>query len=274
MARVFLAVVLLAFGIPSPVVAVAQEESRYRMFLNAGVGRFSGDYELPETTTMDVLNLSLRWYLQRGEIEISVPYLRIDGPADIRFVGGQPVAVPGQPPMDGELIAEGQRTDSGLGDAVLQGEYYLITGTSSRPWVIGLLRVKVPTGDEDRGLGTGAADVEAGFGLIQQFGSLHWLADASYTWVGSSDQFELRDVVRLGGGVSAPFGPDNRHSAYLYLENRTHMVRGSDDRRSLAMGVGTSLDQARRLRFSASAFVGLSDTAEDYGLYLTIGRRY
>jgi hypothetical protein len=273
MVRFLLAAALLALAIPGPAVGEAQGEGSYRMFLNAGVGRFSGDYELPETTTMDVLNLSARWYLPRGEIELSVPYLRIDGPADIRFVGGQPVAVPGQPPADGELVADGQRTDSGIGDAVLQGEYYLVSGTSSRPWVIGLLRLKVPSGDEDRGLGTGAADVEAGFGLIQQYRSVHLLADASYTWVGSSPEFELRDVVRIGGGVSAPFGPNDRHSAYLYLENRTHMVRGSDDRRSLAMGVGTALDQAQRLRLSASAFVGLSDTAEDYGLYLTIGRR-
>jgi hypothetical protein len=274
MTRFLLALALVAFATPGSAIADAPDESSYRMFFNAGLGRFSGDYELPETTTMDVLNLSARWYLPRGEIEVSVPYLRVDGPADIRFVGGQPVAVPGQPPVDGELVAEGQRTDSGIGDAVLQGEYYLVSGTTSRPWVIGLLRLKVPSGDEDRGLGTGAADVEAGFGLIQQYGPVHLLADASYTWVGSSDEFELRDVVRIGGGVSTPFGTNDRHNAYLYLENRTHMVRGSDDRRSLALGVGTALDQARRLRLSASAFVGLSDTAEDYGMYLTIGRRY
>src|SRR5690606_16154511 len=156
---------------------------------------------------------------------------------------------------------------------VVQGEYYLRTATESSPWVIGLLRLKAPTGDEDKGLGTGATDVEVGVGLIQPHGRVNWLADVGYTWVGSSSNFELRDVLRVGGGVAMNFGPSNRRNAYLYLENRTNTVKGSDDRRSLALGVGTSLDQAQRVRVSASVFVGLSDTAEDVGFYVTFGRR-
>lgn len=38
----------------------------------------------------------------------------------------------------------------------------------------------------------------------------------------------------------------------VYLEKRTNMVKGSDDRRSLALGLGTSLDQAQRVRVSAA----------------------
>jgi hypothetical protein len=267
MLRLVLLIALATLATSSWAADEAYDDGSYSMFLNAGVGRFSGDYELEETTTMDVFNLSARWYLAKGEIQVSVPYLRIEGPADIRFIGGQPVAVPG-------AGGEGVGTESGLGDAVLQGEYYLLSGTETRPWVIGLLRVKLPTGSEDKGLGTGATDVEAGVGLIQRYGPLHWLADIGYTWVGSSSGFELQDVVRAGAGVSAPFGPNERHNAYLYLENRTHLVKGSDDRRSLSVGVGSSLDRAERVRVSGSVFVGLSDTAEDWGAYLTLGRRY
>jgi hypothetical protein len=57
------------------------------------------------------------------------------------------------------------------------------------------------------------------------------------------------------------------------MENRTNMVKGSDDRRFLALGLGTALDAAQRVHVSASLFIGLSDTAEDYGFYLTLGRR-
>jgi hypothetical protein len=242
----------------------AQDDGTFSWFLDAGAGRFTGDYGLDEDTTVDLLNFSARWYLPRAEVQLSVPYLRIDGPADIRFIGGQPVAVPGE----GD-----SRTESGIGDLVLQGEYYLRTPTESGPWVIGLLRLKAPTGDEDRGLGTGAADVEVGFGLIQPHGPVNWLADVGYTWVGSSSSFDLRDVLRVGAGVAMSFGPNDRHNSYVYLDNRTNMVRGSDDRRSLAVGLGTSLDQAQRVRVSASLFFGLSDTAEDVGFYVTLGRR-
>jgi hypothetical protein len=256
---------LLAVG-QAPNAEEAQDDGTYRWFVNAGAGRFEGDFGLPENTTMDVVNLSVRAYLPRSEIQLSVPFLRIDGPADIRFIGGQPVAVPGVEPGE-------QTTDSGVGDVVLQGEHYLVTGTETTPWVIGLVRLKFPTGDEDKGLGTGGTDVEAGIGLIQQLGPVHLLADAGYTWVGSSPAFELRDVFRLGGGVSLPFGSNHRHNAYVYFENRTNMVRGSEDRRSLAIGAGSSLDHAQRVRVSVSGFVGLSDTAEDWGAYVTLGYR-
>ena len=264
MCRFVWAVAMLVAISPASPANETRDDGSFSWFLNAGAGRFEGDYGLEEDTTVDVLNFSARRYLPRGTVQLSVPYLRIDGPADVIVIGGQPVAVPG---------AGDSRTESGLGDLVIQGEYYLRTGTESSPWVIGLLRFKAPTGDKDRGLGTGAADVEAGIGLIQRHGPVHWLADVGYTWVGSSSEFELRDVLRVGAGVAMAFGPKDRHNTYVYLENRSNMVKGSDDRRSLALGLGTSLDPAQRVRASAALFIGLSDTAEDIGFYLTLGRR-
>lgn len=252
-----------------PVCAAQQvEDGSYRMLVSAGVGRFSGDYGETEKTTLDVLSLNARWYLNRGEIQVSLPYLRINGGADVTFVDGQPVAVGGDP------TADDQRKESGLGDIVVRGDYYLVTGTETRPWVIGLLRVKLPTGNEDKGLGSGATDVEAGFSLIQKTGPVYWLADAGYIFVGESGGVDARNEVRLGAGVSMPFGSDDRSSGYLYLENRTNRYSGSDDRRTIMLGVGTSLTRARRIRLSASVFTGLTDASEDFGVYLTLGRRY
>ena len=69
------------------------------------------------------------------------------------------------------------------------------------------------------------------------------------------------------------FGSNDRHNSYVYVDNRSNMVKGSEDRRSLALGLGTSLVRAQRVRVSAAVFIGLSDTAEDFGFYLTLGRR-
>lgn len=264
MCRFVIAVAMLVAISPVSQANETNDDGSFNWFLNAGAGRFEGDYGLEDDTTVDVLNLSARWYLPRFELQLSVPYLRIDGPADIVIIGGQPVAVSDE---------GASSTESGLGDIVIQGDYYLRTATESGPWVIGLLRLKAPTGDEDKGLGTGAADVEAGIGLIQPHGRLNWLADVGYTWVGSSSEYDLQDVLRVGAGVAMSFGPNDRHNSYVYLESRSNMVKGSDDRQSLALGLGTSLDQAQRVRVSASLFIGLSETAEDVGFYLTIGRR-
>jgi hypothetical protein len=235
--------------------------------LSAGVGRFTGDYGEEEKTTLDVVNLSTRWYFDRAEFQVSLPYLRIDGAADIIFVDGQPIEI-------GDDSASEQRTESGFGDVTLRGEYYLRRGTSTSPWIIGQLRVTLPTGDEEKGLGSGASDVEVGVGFIQRFGRVNWLADVGYTFVGSSDGLDPRNQLRLGAGASVPFGEDQRHSYYVYLENRTSRFSSSEDKRSLAIGVSTAFTQAKRVRLSASTFFGLSDSTEDVGLYVSLGRRY
>jgi hypothetical protein len=244
------------------------DNSSYDWFVSTGIGRFSGDYDLPDDTNVDVLNFEGRRYFSRGEVRVSVPYLQVEGPADVRFVGGQAVGLPLQ------LVADGTRRETGLGDIVLRGDYYLHRGTNSSPWVIGVLRIKLPTGDEDKGLSTGEIDVEAGVSYIRRIGNINWLADVGYTVVGSMPDYDLDDVVRIGGGLAVPFGPDQDRSLYAYLENRTHLVSGLEDRRSLATGVEVPLDDAGRLRMTGSVFIGLTDTAEDYGVYVTLGQRY
>ena len=246
---------------------VEEDDGSYNMFFSAGLGRFTGDYGEEEDTTLDVLSLTARRYFTRAEVQLSVPYLSVDG-GGVRLVDDRPVAVPGGG------VPGAQTKESGLGDIVLRGEYYVRTGTSTSPWVIALLRVKLPTGNDERGLGTGATDVEAGVGWIRRHGPVNWLADVGYTLVGGSGGLDPKNVWRLGAGLSVPFGADERNNTYVYLENRTNRFEGSDDRRSLAVGVGTALDEAKRLRVSASAFFGLSDTAEDWGLYLTVGHRH
>jgi hypothetical protein len=267
MRRLICAVAFITTAGPALGAQEVDDDGSYRMLLSAGVGRFTGNYGQPEDTTLDVLSLNARWYLKRAELQISLPYLRVDGAADVRWIDGQPVAI-------GEgLIPDEQRKESGLGDVVLRGEYYLRTGTSTSPWIIGLVRVKLPTGSEAKGLGSGATDVETGIGLIQRHGPISWLADIGYIFVGNSAGLDAKNELRLGAGASVPFGNEQRSSSYVYFENRTHRFDGPD-RRSIAVGASTSLGSAKRLRLSASMFFGLSDASEDVGLYLTAGRRY
>jgi len=268
MRRLICAVAFITAASPVFGAQEVDDDGSYRMLLSAGVGRFIGDYGQAEDTTLDVLSLNARWYLSRAELQLSVPYLSIDGGADVRFVDGQPVG------GGGDSVTNDQRKESGLGDVVLRAEYYLRTGTGTTPWIIGLIRLKLPTGNESRGLGSGATDVEAGIGLIQRHGPINWMADVGYTFVGSDAGLDVRNELRMGGGASMPFGEDERSSTYVYFENRTNRFDGSDDRRSIAIGAGTSLGGARRLRLSASTFFGLTDSTENAGLYLTIGYRY
>ena len=247
----------------------AEDDGTYHVLLTAGVGRFTGYYGEEERTKLDVVNLTNRWYFDRAEFQVSVAYLRIDGPADIIFVDGQPIQV------DDDSTAGASRTESGFGDVTLRGEYYLHRGSSTSPWIIGLLRVTLPTGDETKGLGTGVTDVETGLSFIQRFGRVDWLADVGYTFVGKSgDGPEGRNQLRLGAGASVPFGKDQRHSYYVYVENRTSRFSSSEDKRTVSAGASTAFTQAKRVRLSASIDFGLTDSTEDVGIYVSLGRRY
>src|SRR6478736_2483519 len=235
-----------------------EDDGTYRVLVTTGVGRFTGYYGEEERTTVDVVNLNNRWYFDRAEVQVSVGYLRIDGPADIIFVDGQPIEI-----GDGSAPGE-SRTESGFGDVTLRGEYYLHSGTSTSPWIIGELRVTLPTGDEEKGLG-----------FIQRFGRINWLADAGYTFVGKSgDGPDPKNQLRLGAGASVPFGKDQRHSYYVYIENRTSRFSGSEDKRTVSAGASTAFTQAKRVRLSASVYFGLTESTEDIGLYVSLGRRY
>ena len=245
-----------------------EDDGTYHVQLTMGVGRFTGYYGEEERTTLDVVDLTSRSYFDRAEFQVSLPYLRIDGPADIIFVDGQPIQIPDGSPSE-------SRTESGFGDVTLRGEYYLLRGTSTSPWIIGQLRVTLPTGDEAKGLGTGATDVEIGVSFYQRFGRINWLADVGYTFVGSSGEDpEPKNQLRLGAGVSVPFGKDERHSYYVYLENRTSRFSDSEDKRTVSVGASTAFTQAKRVRLSASMYFGLTDSTEDVGIYVSLGRRY
>jgi len=245
-----------------------EDDGTYRLQLTTGLGRFTGYYGEEERTTLDVVDLTARWYFDRAEFQVSLPFLHIDGPADIIFIDGQPVEI------DDSVSGE-SRNESGFGDVTLRGEYYLHYGTSTSPWIIGQLRVTLPTGDEDKGLGTGVTDVEIGVGFIQRFGRIDWLADVGYTFVGSTgDDLESKNQLRLGAGASVPFGKEQRHSYYVYIENRTARFSDSEDKRTVSVGASTAFTQAKRVRLSASVYFGLTESSDDIGIYVSLGRRY
>jgi hypothetical protein len=282
--------------------AWAQPAVEPRFQLDFGVARFDGKYGSSQSTAIDQASARLRWFLPRGEIQVTAPFYRLTGPGEVRFVGGNPVpgfqnrfppgagppggrpgGLPGNIPGPGqgsgtangdqELLFE-RSSVTGLGDVTVQGEAYLLEGTGTRPWITGILALKIPTADENQGLGTGKTDIEAGLGVVQPAGIINLIADASFIRIGRPDWIELRDVVRLGGGVSLPLGARPGTHLYAYLENRRNPVLNLGDQRSLALGTGLRLGHDGNLRLSGALSIGLSDTVEDLGLFLRVGRAF
>lgn len=239
--------VLLALA-PAPP-ALAEIRSEVRVLTSYR----SGNFGLGGSTRILALPVTFAVISDRQEFRLTVPYLSVTSDDAVTLVGDEVI----------QRTNGRGGTQSGPGDVMAEGERYLLAGGGARPWLSLLLAVKLPTGDEAKGLGTGRPDAGAGLGLIQPMGTRwHLLGEAQYSVVGDPPDVDLRNTLGLSLGVQrrVPGGA----SASLSYERRDSVLR--DRPGSARFDLVYDQGLARRVNLRAALFVGLSDTAEDYGL--------
>ena len=225
----------------------------------------SGDYGGTETTDIWYVPLILRAWGERHEFSLVVPYLRIDGPASV-VVGDR-----GGVPSSAEVSGGPEKRD-GPGDLVVRGELFFLTGDGRRkPWLSGLGRIKLPTADEQEGLGTGEPDYTAGISYTQPCGEVvSAFLDLTYKLVGDPEGTAYDNTTGVVLGLSARFG--GTHSAFLMVDREDSIVPGLPAGESLT--AGGIFQWKGGFRLSASIFAGLSDSREDVGGMIGVGRTW
>jgi len=233
-----------------PLSAPARAETRSE--LRFPISYFSGEYGTEIET--HILTVSSILAVTRGqhEFRLTVPYVSVTSATPVAFLGDQVI---GRGPG-------GHATESGPGDVMLQDEYFFVEGGRSRPWVSALVSVKIPTADKSRGLGSGEPDGGAGLGLIQPLGKW-WelLGQTQYVVRGNPPGGDLRDTLWLSIGVQRRLSSST--STNLTYERRQSVLPGRPDLEDLSLGCDHSF--ARKLSLRAAAYLGLSETSEDYG---------
>jgi len=95
-------------------------------------------------------------------------------------------------------------TAVGLGDVSTYGKYKLVCETRLLPAISADLWVKLPTGDEDRGLGNDQTDLTAALEISKRTGCLSWHLNPEYVFTGGSHD-EIGDAAHnravLNAGV-------------------------------------------------------------------------
>lgn len=140
--------------------------------VSATVNYSSGSYGTDSKTNIVYAPMTIRRIFRDGDVSLTIPFISISGTGAVRVVGGVPVrtgsatgttAAPagagggrGKGPGDSPLTSA--TTDSGLGDLILRGRYYVVEESSILPLVALTGKIKFPTADADRGLGTGEFD--------------------------------------------------------------------------------------------------------------------
>jgi len=141
----FLTVAVIAAG-----PAQAEEHQSYSAFrIGMGADFSSGDYGTGQDTEIFSVPVTFKYVTDPWTLRLMVPYIEITGSGDV--VGGTdtPVVI-GSPSTRG--------SQSGLGDIVSGISYAILPTNDAMPLIEFTGKVKFPTADESKGLGTGGFD--------------------------------------------------------------------------------------------------------------------
>lgn len=243
---------LLAGGI-----LIAQSTSPVH-FVGSGVDYSRGRYGLATATEVVSFPLEITRETSRWVFRAMFSWLRITGPSAAALTGG-----------DGGLTRPTSASESGVGDIYLDATH--------RSGALGgglnldtTFRVKLPTADERRGLGTGEPDYYAQVTAYRTFGDLTPFASGGYRVLGDSERYTLRDGAYASAG------------AHLRTSNRTVLTASFDWRDRIAPGadvaqevsVAVTHDLTPRWRLLAYGVKGFTDASPDAGGGLRLNYRF
>jgi hypothetical protein len=245
--------------------------------VSATVNYSSGSYGTDSRTNILYAPMTVRRIFRDGDISLTIPFVSISGTGAVRLVGGAPTRTGSATASPAGALASGagsgkgpgasplssSTTDSGLGDIILRGRYYLIEESGMVPLVAITGRVKLPTADADRGLGTGEFDEGAGVELTKRLAD-RWLTylAGGYNIIGDAPGTNFNNQwwydVGIGHDVT-----DNLHMSVFYEEYRA-LVDTVNNARDLLTLASYAVDDTVHL--TGSLLVGLSNGAPNYGL--------
>lgn len=224
--------------------------------VTTGVDYSRGDYGLSEDTT--VLSVPLDVAYENGPwlLRVVAPWLTIDGPATIVGSAGgntRPVT----------------NSNSGLGDVVV-GATYRAGPVAGDVEMDVTARAKLPTADDDRGLGTGEADYYAQIDLHRTVGAFTPFVSVGWRALGDNARYQLRDGVYAGGGTH--YRASERTVLTASLDWSERIVAGGDPATSVLAAVTHDLNADWRVM--GYALKGFTDASPDVGGGLQLTYRF
>lgn len=221
--------------------------------LSTGIDYSSGDYGDAIDTDIIYVPFSASYKSGLWTGKVTAAWLSIDGPGTV--IGGG----------DGGVIIGGNNTvastESGLGDVWTSLSYEL----QSFPAELGYLditgKIKIPTADEKKGLGTGETDYTAQLDYAYSVGDFTPLATLAYKIKGDPSGSKLNNVFYLSAGI------DWRQS------DLTHYGFSLDFQEASTNSVDDSLELFTYMNYKVSAqwsltpylYFGLSESSPDLG---------
>lgn len=219
----------------------------------------TGDYGKDKDTDIYYTALTIKRYLGKGDVTLTVPYLDISADG-ATFVGGEVEAI------------DGGGGGSGLGDIILKGRYYAVAQDALLPYIDLVGSIKLPTADEDKGLGTGKTDLTFSAEFARRLENEAFIAlwEIGYTFVGDPSGYEADNRWLYSAGLAYELDPKITLSGYL--DGRTAIFEGNDDPLSVLL-IG-EYKLRPDLCLDTLLEIGLNDGAPDFGITLGVRKRF
>jgi len=250
----------------------------------------SGNYGTNTTSSFFYAPISIRRFFKDGDVSLVIPFVTTTSDGAVTLVGGQPTQTlpdscfsnsgsgkaEDRPECQGTGGTtggvQGQKvTTSGLGDIILRGRYYVVEEKDWVPLIAITGRLKLPTADASRGLGTGKMDEGVGTEISKRLGD-SWITflDGGFNVIGRPDGLNLRNQwwYDVGGGYY--FTKDLLGS--VYFEEYRSLVSGNQNIRDVYFSM--SYRASSSWRFNVGASAGLSNGAPDYTTSLGASYRF
>lgn len=263
-ALALLASLLTAAGLTP---AAAQDEPR--VSLSTSVNYFVGDYGTDKDTTFLYVPVTLGVRpIDRLWISVTVPYLYQSNQNVVLTGGGAAARKSGK----GKFGRAGDDTaEQGLGDVLGKVSYVVLEEKELVPEIMPYVKIKFPTADSSRGLGTGEFDESIGIELSKTLvGSLVGYLGVAYTFIGDPPGTDLHDS--FAWSVGAAYGVIPPLSVFAFLEGATAVTPGEDDPLEIRLGLEYRLTRAVKLHGTVTR--GLSNGSADWGLSAGVSFRF
>ena len=207
-------------------------------------GYKTGDFGTATKSNLYYFSPALGFVTPRYEVSVTIPYLFLTNET-----AGQTA------------------TEEGIGDIILRGGMVLLPETENGFSLTGSVAVKVPTADEEEGLGTGETDYGGFLAVRKRIGPNRLTLSAGYIKVGSPSGADLNDVYVYDVRYARMF---TRTELSAWYEGRRALIPGAKNPQEINVGFFHILN--RDYSIKGSSFAGLNSGGPDFGLNLGIVR--
>lgn len=264
---VWVVLCLALFAHPSQILA-RDGEPRLDNAASAAVGIgfevSHGDYGAGADATLFTLPLSVFWYpANKLDITLEVPLLYLSSKSDSGMVVTNSGGVGRGRNPNRSRTATGATTvqESGVGDINMTAGWTLLADGERTPKVRPTFYLKIPSGDLDRGLGTGTVETGPGLSVSKWLGNVQLFGEGAYIFQNSKSDYPGRNYVSYLGGVGIQV------TERLFV---SALAKGSSPRSEGAEAqaegrLKLNFMHSRRISWEIYGSAGFTDASPDFG---------